>query len=150
MASGSATPWFSGMSRSFSMSRNSPYTTFPMGEVDMEYHAIRLGPSDAGALFIVQELCRNFETRSPWVVSCRRPGHNLPMHQFRLALHLVQVVYRGACFDTHGVPPLFGWSMHALAGTTKQSTAFAPCPASNTSKGLMSISCTTPRKSRQS
>jgi hypothetical protein len=39
------------------------------------------------------------------------------------------------------------WS-DSLTGTTRQSTALAPCPTSNTSKGLMSISCTMPRRSR--
>src|SRR5205814_2042026 len=34
-----------------------------------------------------------------------RHMHNLSVDHLRLTLHFVQVFNRGACFDTHGMPP---------------------------------------------
>src|SRR5712691_8718437 len=78
----------------------------------MEASAIRVCPSSAATLCIRLETCRNLETCGTRLISTWRHLNNLPVDQFRLALHFVQVLYRGACFNTHGCPLLL---VHALA-----------------------------------
>src|SRR5713101_972825 len=71
----------------------------------MKPNSIPIRPSLFGASRIVTQVDKNLPTCVPRIIPCRRHVHNLPVHQFRLALHLVQVFYCGACFGTHGCPP---------------------------------------------
>src|SRR4029450_8994781 len=78
----------------------------------MEAGAIRVCPSSAATPCIRLETRRNLETCGTRLISTWRHLNNLPIDQFRLAHHFVQVLYRGACFTTHGCPLLL---VHALA-----------------------------------
>src|SRR5215470_6533074 len=78
----------------------------------MESGAIRVGPSPAATPCICLETRRNLETCGTRLIFAWWHLNNLPVDQFRLALHFVHVLYRGACFTTHGCPLLL---VHALA-----------------------------------
>ena len=54
---------------------------------------------------VTAEVRKNFSSGNTRVFPCWRHVYNLPVHQFRLALHLVQVLYCGACFGIHHFSP---------------------------------------------
>src|SRR5262249_35137295 len=81
-------------------------------QIDMEAGAIRVGPSSAATPCIRLETRRNLEIFGTRLISTWGYLNNLLVVQFRFALHLVQVLYRGACFTMHGCSLL---PAHALA-----------------------------------
>ena len=71
---------------------------FPMGQVYMESHAVPICPPSLGPPRIVSQAARQSHACIARFIACWRHVDNLPVHQFRLALHLVQVLNCGACF----------------------------------------------------
>src|SRR5262245_45616882 len=67
----------------------------------MEASTIRIGPSSASTSCIRFEIRRNLKTCGTWLIPAWRHLNDLPVDQFRFALHFVQILYRSAYFDTH-------------------------------------------------
>src|SRR5262245_21283336 len=78
----------------------------PVRQMDVESFIICEGPASLDALRILPQRHVNFVASIPRIVPCRRHVHNLPMHQFGLALHFIQIFYGGACFEAHSCSPL--------------------------------------------
>ena len=53
---------------------------------------------------VCTETWRNFEAGKARLISTGRQVYDLPIYQFRLALHFGQVFNRGACFRAHSFP----------------------------------------------
>jgi len=76
---------------------------FPMREMHMEARAISVDSSYPRALFVVVKAYRDIHARSARLIPRWRHQHDLPVYQFRLPFHLVQILNRGAGFCAHGL-----------------------------------------------
>jgi hypothetical protein len=73
-----------------------------MWQVDGKPDIVWEGIAAANEILMFCQSSINFASSPAWDPTCRRHQDNLPVHEFRLALHFVKILYRGACFDAHG------------------------------------------------